>query len=194
MTDSAQLLNDAIATNIEAIASVPKAGDTLVQLGKKEARTLKDNENAIKIANMSEFSSAHTEVYHVASTWPAVIATEGATGVVAIRATVMALYGSAHAHNVADVAKGLDTLQKLPGLMKTNVMPFEAWAVYKPVIQVIQGKLDYMASRKVEPRTAPNTPIKRQHEDGDHQANKVGGARERGGGGRGGGGRHRRGR
>ena len=193
MTDTAQqLLNEALATNIEAISSVPKPGDSLVTLAKKEARTLRDNEHAIKIANTDEFSTSNTEMYHVAATWPSVLAKEGATGVVAIRATIMALYGNAHAHNVSDVAKGLETLSKLPALLKTALTPYEAWAVYKPIVQVIQGKLDYMASRKVEPKTAPNTPPKRARDD-DHQANKDGGAGGRGGGGgQGRGGRGRR--
>ena len=183
-----ELLSQALATNIEAISSVPKAGDSLMQLAKKEARSLKENSYATTIASLQEFTTANVEVYHVASTWPSIIAAEGATGVVALRATVMALYGSTHAHNVADVAKGLVTLQKLPTIIKNGVTPYEAWSVYQPIIQVIQGKLDYMESRRNEPKTAPNTPPKRQRDEEYHE-NKDGGKGGNGGrGGRGGGG------
>ena len=159
----AQLLSEALATNMEAISTVPKAGDTLLTLAKKGARLIKSgphSEGASLLAQKHDITTADPEMYGVAASWPHVISKEGGTGVVAIRATCMAMHGNAHTHNMGDVARLLDVLNRIPGLLKTNVTPFDAWAIYQPIAQVIQSKLDYMVSRAAEPKTAPSTPTR----------------------------------
>ena len=189
--EPSQVLTAAIATNIEALSITPKVGDDNLTLAKKHLRSLKQNENAISLLQQSDFTTSHPEVYMLPGTYPHVLEKEGAMGLTAIRATLMAMFSSHHKHIMGDVIRLLGVLGRLAALLKDTVTPFQAWAIVGPIVEVMQAKVDYMVSRNAAPSTplrgAPDTPIKRQRDDEQVQdgGRGVGGGRNgRGRGGR----------
>ena len=186
-----QVLNAAIATNIEALSITPKAGDDLLTLAKKHVRAQKHNESAVSLLQQAEITTSNTEMYVLPGTYPHVLASEGVNGLTAIRATLMAMYSGQHKHIMGDVVRLLGVLSRITPLLKDTTTPYVAWSVLGPIVDVLQGKIDYMASRASEPKTAPSTPKahtpdtppKRPRDEDQPQGRGRGGGGSRGGGG-----------
>ena len=113
-----QVLNAAIATNIEALSITPKAGDDLLTLAKKHVRAQKHNESAVSLLQQAEITTSNTEMYVLPGTYPHVLASEGVNGLTAIRATLMAMYSGQHKHIMGDVVRLLGVLSRITPLLK----------------------------------------------------------------------------